>query len=97
MIVMEFLAANEGFFHVVPQKFLLLTCRVSFSLGSYVFSVKEDMKRGQRIDTIVLEDRDEIQNKDPIFTIAPSSDTFKMERSQIKDGNLMLKQVFHSS
>ncbi|XP_045081009.1 cadherin-5 [Coregonus clupeaformis] len=64
----------------------------TFTKSSYVFSVKEDMKRGQRIDTMVLEDRDEIQNKDPIFTIAPSSDIFEMERSQTKDGNLMLKQ-----
>ncbi|XP_024254812.1 cadherin-5 isoform X2 [Oncorhynchus tshawytscha] len=64
----------------------------TFTKRSYVFSVKEDMKRGQRIDTIVLEDRDEIQNKDPIVTIEPPSDTFEMERSQNKDGNLMLKQ-----
>ncbi|CDQ71139.1 unnamed protein product [Oncorhynchus mykiss] len=64
----------------------------TFTKSSYVFRVKEDMKRGQRIDTMVLEDRDEIQNKDPIFTIAPSSDIFEMERSQIKDGNLMLKK-----
>uniref|UniRef100_A0A673YEL6 Cadherin-5 n=1 Tax=Salmo trutta TaxID=8032 RepID=A0A673YEL6_SALTR len=64
----------------------------TFTKSSYVFSVKEDMKRGQRIDTIVLEDRDEIQNKDPIVTIEPPSDIFEMERSQTKDGNLMLKQ-----
>ncbi|XP_010900042.2 cadherin-5 [Esox lucius] len=65
---------------------------VSFTKGSYEFTVKEDMKPGQRIDTVVLEDRDEIQNKDPKFNLEAFRDVFAIESSQTKDANLILKK-----
>lgn len=66
----------------------------SFTKSSYLFKVPETQKTEVKIGTLDLEDRDEIQNKDPVFTItAPHSNTFMIQRSQTKDGNLMLKQV----
>ncbi|KAL1007090.1 hypothetical protein UPYG_G00081740 [Umbra pygmaea] len=66
----------------------------TFTKGSYEFSVNEDLNLGQRIGTMVLEDRDEIQNKDPTFSIESTfPDIFEIERSQTKDANLILKKA----
>lgn len=48
----------------------------------------------EKIGTLELEDRDQIQNKEPIFNILNgNSKVFNIELSPNKDGNLMLKQV----
>lgn len=48
----------------------------------------------EKIGTLELEDRDQIQNKEPIFAIlSENSKIFNIELSPNKDGNLMLKQV----
>lgn len=65
----------------------------SFTRKSYEFKVPENQKLEAKLGTLELEDRDELQNKDPIFTIAaPHNIKFDLERSPTKDGNLMLKQ-----
>lgn len=64
------------------------------STGVYELQVPEDHKLNEKIGSLELEDRDQIQNKDPIFTIAlPFNSVFDVERSPSRDGNLMLKQV----
>ncbi|XP_029926702.1 cadherin-5 [Myripristis murdjan] len=65
----------------------------SFTKKTYELQVPEDHKLNEKIGSLELEDRDEIQNKDPSFTIAsPFNNMFDVERSPTKDGNLMLKQ-----
>ncbi|XP_062326579.1 cadherin-5 [Osmerus eperlanus] len=65
----------------------------SFTRKSYEFKVPENQKLDVKLGTLELEDRDELHNKDPIFTIAaPLNIKFDLERSPKKDGNLMLKQ-----
>ncbi|CAN9500220.1 unnamed protein product [Ophioblennius macclurei] len=65
----------------------------SFTRKTYDFQVAEDHKLNEKIDTLELEDRDQIQNKEPIFAI-PSENgrVFSVELSANKDGNLMLRQ-----
>lgn len=48
----------------------------------------------EKIGLLELEDRDEIRNKDPIFTIPDDiRKVFDIELTNNKDGNLMLKKV----
>ncbi|XP_069568983.1 cadherin-5 [Brachyistius frenatus] len=65
----------------------------SFTRSTYELLVPEDHKLNQKIGTLELEDQDQIQNKEPIFTIlGDSSRIFNVELSPNKDGNLMLGQ-----
>ncbi|KAF3841743.1 hypothetical protein F7725_023694 [Dissostichus mawsoni] len=63
----------------------------------FVLVVKAQDMRGMAsgsTSTTSLEDRDEVQNKEPIFTIVnENSKMFSIELSPNKDGNLMLKQA----
>ncbi|KAK1905844.1 Cadherin-5, partial [Dissostichus eleginoides] len=66
----------------------------SFTRRIYELQVPEDHKLNEKIGTLELEDRDEVQNKEPIFTIVnENSKMFSIELSPNKDGNLMLKQA----
>ncbi|KAL3050625.1 hypothetical protein OYC64_012613 [Pagothenia borchgrevinki] len=66
----------------------------SFTRRIYELQVPEDHKLNEKIGTLELEDRDEVQNKEPIFTILnENSKMFNIELSPNKDGNLMLKQA----
>ncbi|XP_044070445.1 cadherin-5 [Siniperca chuatsi] len=66
----------------------------SFTRKTYELQVPEDHKLNEKIGTLELEDRDQIQNKEPILTIPNDiSKVFKIELSPNKDGNLMLKQA----
>ncbi|KAF7662471.1 hypothetical protein LDENG_00233950 [Lucifuga dentata] len=66
----------------------------SFTRKVYELQIPEDKKLNERIGTLELEDKDQIQNKDPIFTITPPfNNMFDVERSPNKDGNLMLRQA----
>lgn len=48
----------------------------------------------EKIGTLELEDRDQIQNKEPIFSILEDNHRlFSVERSPTKDANLMLNKV----
>lgn len=66
----------------------------SFTRKTYELHVPEDHKLNEKIGTLELEDRDQIQNKEPIFTIPSDNNRiFNIELSPSKDGNLMLKQA----
>ncbi|XP_034753743.1 cadherin-5 [Etheostoma cragini] len=66
----------------------------SFTRKTYELHVPEDRKLNEKIGTLELEDRDQIQNKEPIFNILNgNSNIFYIELSPNKDGNLMLKQA----
>ncbi|XP_075960279.1 cadherin-5 [Anarhichas minor] len=67
----------------------------SFTRKTYELQVPEDHKLNEKIGTLELEDRDQIQNKEPIFIIPnENSKVFSIELSSPnKDGNLMLKQA----
>ncbi|XP_070833563.1 cadherin-5 [Chaetodon trifascialis] len=66
----------------------------SFTRKTYELQVPEDRKVNEKIGTLELEDRDQLQNKEPIFTI-PSDigRVFNIELSPNKDGNVMLKKA----
>lgn len=66
----------------------------SLSAGMYTLHVPENHKLTEKIGTLEVEDRDEIQNKEPIISILGDHNrVFAVELSPNKDGNLMLKQV----
>lgn len=66
--------------------------------GKYQFNVKEDSKLGTEIGVLGVEDKDEIQNKNPIFTIQNEFDkVFDIKLNNEKDGILSLKVVSISS
>ncbi|XP_074503492.1 cadherin-5 [Sebastes fasciatus] len=67
----------------------------SFTRKTYELHVPEDHKLNEKIGTLELEDRDQIQNKEPIFIIPNENNkVFTVELSSPnKDGNLMLKQA----
>ncbi|XP_035518944.1 cadherin-5 [Morone saxatilis] len=66
----------------------------SFTRKTYELQVPEDHKLNEKIGTLELEDRDLIQNKNPIFIIPNDiRRVFNVELSPNKDGNLMLKQA----
>ncbi|XP_029136222.2 cadherin-5 [Labrus bergylta] len=66
----------------------------SFTRKVYDLQVPEDHKLNEKIGTLELEDRDQIQNKEPSFIIPNDSNkVFLIDLSPNKDGNLMLKQA----
>ncbi|XP_060896268.1 cadherin-5 [Labrus mixtus] len=66
----------------------------SFTRKVYDLQVPEDHKLNEKIGTLELEDRDQIQNKEPIFIIPNDNNkVFVIDLSPNKDGNLMLKQA----
>ncbi|KAK2824591.1 hypothetical protein Q5P01_021766 [Channa striata] len=63
----------------------------SFTEKTYELQVPENKKLNEKIGTLAVKDRDQIQNKLPIFSITgESSDVFNVERSPTKDGNVIL-------
>lgn len=65
-----------------------------FSAGSYELQVPENHKVNEKIGVLELEDRDQLQNKEPTFIIPNDiSRVFGIELSPNKDGNLMLRKV----
>jgi len=64
-----------------------------FPAGKYHFNVKEDSEIGFKIGILEVEDKDEIQNKDPTFNIQHYAEMFEIKRSNEKDGILSLKVV----
>lgn len=67
---------------------------ILFFSGTYELQVPENRKVNEKIGTLKLEDRDQIQNKEPSF-ILPSdiSKLFGVELSPTKDANIMLRKV----
>ncbi|XP_029377051.1 cadherin-5 isoform X2 [Echeneis naucrates] len=66
----------------------------SFIRKSYELEVPETHKVNEKIGTLELEDRDQVQNKEPIFTIQHEyKKLFNVELNPNKDGNLILKQA----
>nr|XP_029136222.1 cadherin-5 [Labrus bergylta] len=66
----------------------------SFTRKVYDLQVPEDHKLNEKIGTLELEDRDQIQNKEPSFIIPNDNNkVFLIDLSPNKDGNLMLKQA----
>ncbi|XP_067294022.1 cadherin-5 [Pseudorasbora parva] len=64
----------------------------TFKKGIYQFDVREDSQPEFEIGKLEVEDKDEIQNKDPTFTIQHKYDeVFGIKRDQMKDGILSLK------
>lgn len=64
----------------------------TFKTGKYQFNVREDTKPGSEIGILGVEDRDEIQNKDPTFTLQQTyNEVFGIRRNNEKDGTLSLK------
>lgn len=59
--------------------------------------MKEDRKPGFEFGILWVEDKDEIQNKDPSFTVHEFDHVFDIKRSKEKDGILSLKVVSISS
>lgn len=64
------------------------------STATYTMQVPENHKLTEKIGTLELVDRDQIQNKEPIISIqGEHNKVFNVELSPNKDGNLMLRQV----
>ncbi|XP_056599536.1 cadherin-5 [Triplophysa dalaica] len=64
----------------------------TFKTGTYQFKVQEDTKPGSEIGILGVEDRDEIQNKDPTFTLQQTyREMFGIRPNNDKDGILSLK------
>ncbi|NP_001003983.1 cadherin-5 precursor [Danio rerio] len=64
----------------------------TFKKERYQFTVKEDLKPGSEIGLLEVEDKDEIQNKDPTFALQSKfNDVFDIKRTKEKDGMLSLK------
>ncbi|KAK2914027.1 hypothetical protein Q8A67_002426 [Cirrhinus molitorella] len=63
----------------------------TFKSREYRFNVKEDSEPGYQIGVLAVEDKDEIQNKDPTFTIHKFGEVFDIKQSNTKDGALSLK------
>lgn len=54
----------------------------------------ENHRVHEKIGTLELEDRDQIQNKEPIFSLPEDINRlFSVERSPTKDANIMLNKV----
>ncbi|KAJ8252378.1 hypothetical protein COCON_G00216900 [Conger conger] len=71
----------------------------TFKKKMYSFDVREDEEEDFKIGTVETEDKDEEQNKDPVYSIVADYTTepkftsvFKIERNPWKDGVLTLKQ-----
>nr|XP_057915046.1 cadherin-5 [Doryrhamphus excisus] len=65
----------------------------SFTRRTYELQVPEDHKLNERMGTLELEDRDQIQNKEPIFSMPNDNKMFYIDVNLNKDGNLMLRQA----
>lgn len=67
----------------------------SFTRKTYELQVPEDQQLNEKIGTLELEDRDLIQNKEPVFLLPKeNSKVFGVELSRPnKDGNLLLRQA----
>ncbi|XP_061767340.1 cadherin-5 [Nerophis ophidion] len=65
----------------------------SFTRRTYDLQVPEDHKLNEKMGTLELEDRDQIQNKEPIFTLPNDNKVFYVDINLNKDGNLMLRQA----
>lgn len=64
------------------------------STESYSLYVPENHRLNEKIDTLKLEDKDQIQNKDPRFSVLSGyREIFNVEVNDNKDGNLVLKKV----
>lgn len=78
---------------VVFVRFLFLNI-LHLLPGSYELQVPENHRVREKIGTLELEDKDQIQNKEPIFSLPEDiSRLFSVERSPTKDANLMLNKV----
>ncbi|XP_077585527.1 cadherin-5 isoform X2 [Stigmatopora nigra] len=64
----------------------------SFTRRMYDLQIPENHKLNSRIGTLELEDHDQIQNKEPIFSLPLDNKMFYVEIGPNKDGNLMLRQ-----
>lgn len=81
---------------VIIRKSLIWTHYTVFflSAGSYELEVPENHRVNEKIGLLELEDRDEIQNKEPIFTVPDDiRKVFNIELTNNKDGKLVLKKV----
>ncbi|KAM7385280.1 hypothetical protein PAMP_001368 [Pampus punctatissimus] len=66
----------------------------SFTRRTYELQVPENHKLNEKIITLELEDRDQIQNKQPIFSIPnENKQMFDVVLNPNKDGDIMLKQA----
>ncbi|TTW57047.1 Cadherin-5 [Bagarius yarrelli] len=67
--------------------------QATFSKRRYHIEVKEDEPVGFKITTLDIQDRDEKQNKKPVFTVEHShEDSFDLEMNDNNDGVLILKK-----
>lgn len=68
------------------------------STERYVFDVNENEPVGFKLGMLTIQDRDEKQNKKPVFTVENSyEDKFDLEPSDNNDGVLILKKVTFTS
>ncbi|XP_076856645.1 cadherin-5 [Brachyhypopomus gauderio] len=65
----------------------------SFAKKTFRFDVNEDEVPGLRIGILEVTDRDERQNKKPIFTVKSFSDIFSVDINDMHDGDLILKKA----
>ncbi|XP_073715295.1 cadherin-5 [Misgurnus anguillicaudatus] len=65
----------------------------TFKKGKYHFNVREDIKLRSDIGIIEVEDRDEIQNKNPTFTFDEYGYMFYITTNNEKDGILRLNNT----
>ncbi|KAJ8417762.1 hypothetical protein AAFF_G00226050 [Aldrovandia affinis] len=68
--------------------------RASFREGTFNFDVKENEKANFKVGIMEVNDKDEDQNKDPIFSIKPElcNNVFRIVQNPRRDGELSLKQ-----
>ncbi|KAL2088638.1 hypothetical protein ACEWY4_015537 [Coilia grayii] len=66
----------------------------TFKRNQYIFRVREDVRVDANIGTVEVEDKDEEQNKNPIFKIDDRliNNLFEIKKDQHKNGVLSLKQ-----
>ncbi|KAM3606075.1 uncharacterized protein V6R79_010291 [Siganus canaliculatus] len=65
----------------------------SFTQKTYELEVQEDHKVNEKMGILKLEDRDELGNKEPIFTLVNDfGRLFNVELNKAKDGILVLKK-----
>ncbi|XP_049591872.1 cadherin-5 [Syngnathus scovelli] len=65
----------------------------SFTRSTYEVQVPENHKLNTKIGTLEVKDGDQIQNKEPIFSLPNNNKIFYVELGPRKDGNLMLRQA----
>ncbi|XP_064193299.1 cadherin-5-like [Anguilla rostrata] len=66
----------------------------SFKPGAFSFHVRENEKPAFKVGVMEVEDQDEVQNKDPSFTMKPEacSRMFQVEQNPRRDAVLTLKE-----